>query len=67
MPRFHILLRTVIFSSVLLAMVSASGLLAAQETDFQFPSNPLNWLNSPPISKETLTGKAAVLYFFEES
>ena len=33
---------------------------------FAFPSNPAQWLNSSPISKEAMAGKGAVLYFFEE-
>jgi len=48
-------------------MFSVPVALTGQEAEFQLPANPLNWLNTPPISKETLTGKAAVLYFFEES
>ena len=33
----------------------------------KLPGNPAIWINSPPISNEMLAGKAAVLYFFEET
>lgn len=43
----------------------------AQEGDAKtapkLPGNPAAWINSPPISNEMLVGKAAVLYFFEET
>lgn len=43
----------------------------AQEGDAKavpkLPGNPTVWINSPPISTEMLAGKAAVLYFFEET
>lgn len=42
---------------------------AAQERDaagVKLPANPVQWVNSGPISSEALKGKAAVLYFFEE-
>ncbi len=32
-----------------------------------FPQNPANWLNSVPLTAENLKGKAAFLYFYEES
>ncbi len=43
----------------------------AQEGDAKaapkLPGNSAVWINSPPISTEMLAGKAAVLYFFEET
>jgi len=38
-----------------------------QEEGLQMPADPSVWLNSPPITTEMLEGKAAVLYFFEET
>jgi hypothetical protein len=39
---------------------------AQEDANELFPTDAAAWLNSPPISSETLDGKAAVLYFFEE-
>ncbi|GDY08510.1 MAG: hypothetical protein DWI21_01505 [Planctomycetota bacterium] len=38
-----------------------------QKTSPKLPAHPSVWINSPPISNEMLAGKAAVLYFFEET
>lgn len=35
-------------------------------TDWEFPTEPLLWLNSEPLTKQALDGKAAVIVFFEE-
>ncbi len=40
---------------------------AAQNSLVRFPQNSTSWLNSSPITARTLKGKAAVLYYFEES
>lgn len=39
----------------------------AQDSGFALPTERANWLNSPPLSREALAGKAALLWFFEES
>lgn len=36
------------------------------ETGWEFPSRPEQWLNSAPLTAESLEGKGAVLVFFEE-
>ena len=41
--------------------------LAQDSKQFQMPSDPSVWLNSPPLTTEMLAGKAAVLYFYEET
>lgn len=33
----------------------------------KLPNHPAMWINSPPVTNEMLAGKAAVLYFFEET
>lgn len=33
----------------------------------KLPSNPAAWINSQPLTTDMLTGKAAVLFFFEET
>ncbi len=57
-------------SFALLPMVVVVGLLpntvAAQRSPVKFPTDPASWLNSPPLSVESLQGKAAFLWFFEE-
>ncbi len=48
---------------------SVSGLAqdGAGNKSPKLPANPGVWINSPPITNEMLAGKAAVLFFFEES
>lgn len=53
-----------LFVITLIAMSSHS--IAQESTSELFPTNPDAWLNSPPISSDTLKDKAAILYFFEE-
>ncbi len=51
-------------------LVSAcGGLSIAQETGagLNLPADPGAWLNSCPITAEMLQGKAALLYYFEET
>lgn len=38
-----------------------------QKASPKLPTNPAVWINFPPISNDMLAGKAAVLYFFEET
>lgn len=50
--------------------IGLASAVAGQDTTggkFQLPSDPAQWVNSAPISLEALEGKAAVLWFFEES
>ena len=54
----------------LLASSAAVGLAqegAGKKQTQKLPANPGVWINSPPITNEMLAGKAAVLFFFEES
>ena len=48
---------------------AVSEVATAQDDEerFQMPTDPSVWLNSDPITTEMLAGKAAVLYFFEET
>ncbi len=53
---------------VLLALVSQSASAQpAKRTAEVLPTEAQSWLNSPPITAEMLKGKAAVLWFFEET
>lgn len=53
-----------LFAATLIAPNSYS---MGQETSSElFPEDSAAWLNSQPISSETLKNKAAILYFFEE-
>ena len=53
-----------LFTALLLAVASTVG---AQSGSLEFPQDPGAWINAPPISIKAIEGKAAVLYFFEES
>ena len=53
------------FSLFLIACCVLTSDLSAQEVPL--PENPSAWLNSPPITSQILEGKAALLYFYEES
>lgn len=64
MPVFRI-----VFALLIVAALNAiSGPFAVgQESDEQLlPGNPAMWLNSPPLTMETLKGKGVVLWFYEE-
>jgi thiol-disulfide isomerase/thioredoxin len=53
-----------------LVICSIAALAIGQErqpSDVELPASPAQWVNSGPLSSEALQGKAAVLYFFEES
>ena len=58
--------RAIWFGVSLLAISALAESSFAQNSMPRFPRNPANWLNSSPITAETLKGKAALLYFFEE-
>jgi thiol-disulfide isomerase/thioredoxin len=40
--------------------------VTGQESTDLLPSDPAAWVNSPPLSVESLKGKAVVLWFYEE-
>ena len=45
----------------------ASSPVGGQESGEQLlPANPAMWLNSPPLTSDTLKGKGVVLWFYEE-
>jgi hypothetical protein len=53
-------------------LVSSAAIGLAQEAagdqqNQKLPANSIVWINSPPMTNDMLAGKAAVLYFFEES
>ena len=53
---------------VLLGCFAVSDVASAQDSEqFQMPTDPSVWLNSSPLTSEMLAGKAAVLYFYEET
>ena len=65
MNRFHCSGPVVV---VLLVLISQSA--SAQRTKRTaevLPAESASWLNSPPITAAMLKGKAAVLWFYEES
>lgn len=39
---------------------------SAEDVGPEFPSDPRAWINSSPLSREALKGKAALLWYFEE-
>jgi hypothetical protein len=64
MIRNHVLALAIL--TTLAPAISAQERTNPAAPEFRLPSNPAQWINSPPISMEQLRGKAAVLYFFEE-
>ena len=40
---------------------------ATPATAQELPTDPARWMNSPPLTKEMLAGKATVFYFIEET
>lgn len=52
---------------LLSAAVGSAQDAADKKSTPKFPSNPAAWINSQPLSTEMLAGKAAVLFFFEET
>ncbi|HEX5103835.1 MAG TPA: TlpA disulfide reductase family protein [Pirellulaceae bacterium] len=51
-----------------LLVIQASGSSAADQDSGEqlLPANPAMWLNSPPLTSDTLKGKGVVLWFYEE-
>ena len=65
MNRFHCSGPVVV---VLLVLISQSASAqSAKRTADVLPTDAALWLNSPPITAAMLKGKAAVLWFYEES
>lgn len=52
--------------SVCLASFIPSALAQSRKKEIELPSNPAQWINSPPLSSEMLAGKSIVFWFFEE-
>jgi peroxiredoxin len=52
-------------TALLLTFVVAAGASAA-DAPLRLPADPSLWINSPPVTLESLKGKGVVLYFFEE-
>jgi hypothetical protein len=50
-----------------LAVVSPPLVWAQENSKLALPSDPSMWINSAPITMEALQGKAALLWFYEES
>jgi peroxiredoxin len=56
--------------AITLALLLNLALIAtgiAAESDLKLPQDPALWINSPPVTLESLRGKGVVLYFFEEN
>ena len=58
--------RTRCLMGLSLVIAATGSSLAAENSLPKFPRNRSSWLNSPPITAETLKGKAALLVFYEE-
>ena len=62
-------IRTICFLASLfttMLLVSTAHTIGQETAEELFPTDSSAWLNSPPISLESLKDKAAILYFFEE-
>jgi peroxiredoxin len=59
-------MRGSIFAGCLFAPLLLASAALAQKPVPAFPRDAAAWLNSAPINEETLKGKAALLYFYEE-
>ncbi len=49
-----------------LLLAATCSTFPVQDSTVSLPSNPAQWINSPPISAAAMKGKGVVLYFFEE-
>ena len=73
LPRVVLPMKRFLVSPVYLAFFALLGfavsdVTSAQDSEqFQMPTDSSVWLNSPPLTSEMLAGKAAVLYFYEET
>ena len=63
MTRMHRFIR----NAMLFALLAAASVVAAEPDSALLPANPAMWLNSPPLSAESLKGKGVFLWFFEET
>jgi len=52
-------------TKLLFVAIVLAGFIPASAVEL--PSNPVSWINSPPISLQALEGKAAFLWFYEET
>ena len=52
--------------SAMIAALIFCGLMSEQTQAIEFPEDVRAWINSPPISVESMRGKSIVLYFYEE-
>jgi thiol-disulfide isomerase/thioredoxin len=50
----------------LAGLCGMSTLASAADAPLAFPAHPAQWVNSRPLTVESLAGKAAVLWFYEE-
>ena len=58
----------VVLASASLGLTPAAAQQSAgdESSEQLLPANPAMWLNSPPLTAETLKGKGVVLWFYEE-
>lgn len=54
------------FAPLLVALTVCFAARLATAASLELPGDPSLWINSPPVSLESLRGKGVVLYFFEE-
>ena len=59
--------RVILGLSALAAGCLLGGPAAVVAEEGVLPVAPSAWINSPPLSEESLRGKAAILWFYEES
>ena len=52
---------------LLLCSIHTVTRASAQTSELVFPENPAVWINSSPFTLQSLKGKGAILYFFEET
>ena len=69
---FRSMTRLLLASVAVFFAVGGSGSMSARAQDgdtaigFQFPRNSASWVNSQPFTREQISGKCAVMVFFEE-
>ncbi len=49
-----------------LSLMTLAGWMSKSARGLEFPQNPQQWLNSPPLSLKQVAGKAGLLYYFNE-
>lgn len=60
-------LRNLVIASFIFSLGLIASPFVVAEEGLQLPADPAAWLNSQPLSREQLKGKAVVLYYFEET